>query len=245
MPEERAYEEFITALQYILSLKIPEIKNSQANLARSIGKAPESINAIYKRRIHRPTGKEARAATDTQEAIADYYKMTMDDFRFLGRRVIAGEQPEYKPSPEYMDEIAKPSLANTPLHELQSQYRDIRDAIFARYDEMMAENSLHHLILNTIQAGIIVVEMGTEVVLIQNRMHLEQTGMSLKGKKHQCINGETPEKCHICQCLKNGTRYLGPAPEEVKAKTVFKNISVIPPHKPKRQNCCGSWYLLP
>lgn len=94
--QDDTYPLFLTAVKYLLSLKLPGRKNTQINLAQAMGRDKVSLNAAMNRRIDTVSGQEMRFSEAAQQAIAEYYGMTIDALVQIGGRLQAGETLNYQ-----------------------------------------------------------------------------------------------------------------------------------------------------
>lgn len=81
------YEYFMAALTY----RLEKSKMTQRELAEKTGATPQWLNTVYKRRGTR--GKEARASSDLQKAIAEVFGYETLEFLQLGKRIILEHLP--------------------------------------------------------------------------------------------------------------------------------------------------------
>jgi len=94
--EDDNYGLFLSAVKYLLSLKLPGRKNTQINLARGLGRDKVALSAALNRRVDTVSGHESRFSEEAQRAISEYYGLTLDGMVQLGRRLQAGEEPHYQ-----------------------------------------------------------------------------------------------------------------------------------------------------
>ncbi|MBE0583786.1 MAG: hypothetical protein IH612_08465 [Desulfofustis sp.] len=115
------YGLFLSAVKYLLSLKLPGRKNTQVNLAAGIGRDKVALNASLNRRINTVTKTEIRFSPEAQEAIAKYYGLTVADMIGIGARIEKGETLNFVLRESEKGEISTIDMDNPTRHRISSQ----------------------------------------------------------------------------------------------------------------------------